>query len=297
MDAKDTIIVGIGELLWDVFGPDRRVPGGAPINFAFHAGQLGYQAFAVSKIGCDPLGDELLQWMQREGLTAEYIQRSQEYPTGTVTVQVRESGQPDFTITENVAWDYLQCDASLLELAGRAAAVCFGSLAQRNDVSRRTIQQVVQACGGLKVCDINLRQHFYDPVVLETSLRLADVLKLNHEELDVLADMFGATGDMAARSRRLLERFDMHLVCVTLADHGSLLVGAADHARHEGFKVQVVDAVGCGDAFCAVLVDGVLRQRSLSAIAESANRAGAFVATQQGGTPNWPPDLVRQVRS
>ncbi|HPP54245.1 MAG TPA: PfkB family carbohydrate kinase, partial [Thermoguttaceae bacterium] len=184
------VVIGLGELLWDVF-PDGRRPGGAPANVAFHASQLGCEGVVVSRVGQDGLGEELLAYLAQQGISTRWIQRDQQHPTGTVTVQLNRNGQPQYTIHENVAWDYLEMEEGLKELMQTAAAVCFGTLAQRSHTSRRTIHQALAAAPKecLIVYDVNLRRPFVRRDWVEESLVLAHIVKLTLEELHELADL------------------------------------------------------------------------------------------------------------
>jgi fructokinase len=281
------LILGLGELLWDVF-PDSRRPGGAPANVAFHAGQLGGRGTVVSRVGRDPLGDELLAWIASEGLAVEAIQRDPHRPTSTVSVDLSRRDQPRYTIHENVAWDGLEFDETLAQLASRADAICFGSLAQRSPVSRETIQRVIRAAGPgcLIVFDVNLRQHYYDRAGIEASLAAARVVKLNSDEVAVLDQLLEiGAGDETAFARAVQQRFGPETVCVTRAERGSLLVGRNEAIEAPGVAVQVADAVGAGDAFTAALIVAQLRGWPLAAQAALANQVGAMVAARHGAMP------------
>lgn len=215
MSNAAPIVIGLGELLWDVF-PDRRLPGGAPANVAYQAGQLGCCGVVVSRVGTDDLGNELCGYLDEKGLASSSVQRDPEHPTGRVTVELAEDGQPDFTIHEHVAWDFLEFDDSLRQIAGQAAAVCFGTLAQRSPITRQTIHQVLastqQDC--LRVYDVNLRQQFYDRSWIEPSLERASVVKLNHEEVEIISGLLELPSDpigfRRCRPGQLRHRLGLH---------------------------------------------------------------------------------------
>ena len=284
-----SVMVGIGEVLWDVFA-DRQILGGAPANFAYHASQLGHQAFIVSRVGNDRLGRRLLSALRGDRLATDYIQSDPRHPTGTVRVDVAADGTPDFTITPDVAWDYLEPSDSLIGLAERTDAVCFGSLAQRNRRSRQTIEQFLDAAAGaLKVFDINLRQHYWSAEIIKAGLDRADLLKLNDDEQAKLAELLPGPDGPVDWARSVIDRYHLRLVCVTRGSRGCLLVSPDQHAEHPGFEVDVVDTVGSGDAFTAALVSGYLAGQPLPDLAKFANRIGAYVATQPGATPAHPP--------
>lgn len=285
--SQAPIVVGLGELLWDVFADSRR-PGGAPANVAFHAGQLGCHGIVSSRVGKDTLGDELLAFLAGQGLSADSVQRDPVHPTGTVTVDASRADHPTYVIHENVAWDHLALDDNLRSLMARASAVCFGTLAQRSSQSRNTIQEALELVGRqcLVVYDVNLRQRWYDRSWIETSLARAHVVKLNADEVVILADLL-ETGspEHSAFARALVDRYGVDTVCITRGGDGCLLVGRDAEVDRAGVAVSVVDAVGAGDAFTAALIHGRLQGWSLEAQAAFANQIGALVASRAGAMP------------
>jgi fructokinase len=293
------LVVGLGELLWDLL-PEGKKPGGAPANFAYHARVLGDDGRPVTRIGADPLGEELRARLAELGLPAEHVQVDPQRPTGTVHVALDPRGVPTFTITPEVAWDHLAWEPSLAALAARTDAVCFGSLAQRNPVSRSTIRAFLSATrpDALRVFDVNLRQSWYSPEVLRDSLQRASIVKLNETELPVVlrALELPEGGGLEAGCRALREAFGLELVCLTLGPEGSLFCTAAGELSSPGVEVRVADTVGAGDAFTAVLCHHRLRGTSLARTAEAANRYGAWVAAQVGPTPAVPADVLASVR-
>jgi fructokinase len=287
-------IVGLGEILWDML-PSGKQLGGAPANFAYHAAALGNHAFTVSAIGRDSLGDEIIQTLDKLNLSTEYIQIDPDHPTGTVDVKLDPFGQPEYTITTNVAWDFIQLPPSLIELAGQLHAVCFGSLAQRAALSRATIQQFLAHTNRncLRIFDINLRQAFYSLDLITQSLRLANIVKLNETELPVVIDMLDLpTLDPILSSHELIKTFDLKLVCLTRGENGSILITDEETNEHPGYKTIVADAVGAGDAFTAALTHYYLRGATLNDINTTANRIGSYVASQAGATPPVLPELL-----
>jgi fructokinase len=289
-------IVGIGEVLWDVFADQRRL-GGAPANFAFHAVQLGHEASIVSRVGNDEPGRELLAALRAHTTSTRYVQTDPQHPTGTVQVALAPDGTPEFTISPNVAWDYLQLDEPLLELARGADAVCFGTLAQRSPATRNTIQAFLAAAPrALKIFDVNLRQHFWSAQLIQTNLAHTHVLKLNSDEQRELARLLGGPGEPLGWARDMIERYKLRLVCITRGPEGCVLVSADGHAEHPGLKVPIIDTVGAGDAFTAALVSGYLAGWPLAVLAEHANRVGAYVASQAGATPPLPSHVRRRPR-
>jgi fructokinase len=296
--AKDRFnVVGVGELLWDVF-PDGAKLGGAPTNFAHHVASLGDAGTIVSRLGDDERGAEARRLIERLGLSGANIQTDEEHRTGTVMVNVDEAGVPDFVITEDVAWDYIAWSDDLARLAASADCVCFGSLAQRGDASRATIERFVDATkpGAVRIFDVNLRQDFFTTEILERSLRRATVVKLNDEELPrVAAALSCGEGPEEDRARSLAKAFELDLVCVTRGAKGCLLVSRDRVASHPGFPCDVADTVGSGDAFTAAMAHHVLRASPLERTCEAANRMGSWVASQSGGTPPADPAIVAAV--
>jgi fructokinase len=283
-------IVGLGELLWDVL-PSGRQLGGAPANFAYCTHLLGNRAVVASRIGSDELGREARQRLLALGLSDQFLQVDSEHPTSTVNVHLKVDGQPKFEIIDSVAWDFLEWIPTWQALARSADAVCFGSLAQRHETSRATIQTFLDATrsDALRIVDVNLRQSFYSREVIAESLQRADVVKLNHEEVPVLADLMSISStDSHSFCADLIAKYDLKLVCITRGCDGSLLSSRSEDHEHPGFKVQVADAVGAGDAFTAALVHEYLLGSSLEKINDSANRMGAWVASQHGAMPAPP---------
>jgi len=284
--AKHTV-VGLGELLWDLL-PSGKQLGGAPANFAYITNLLGDRGIPASRVGRDSLGDEALKKLAQLKLSNAFVQRDPTHATGTVKVEIDSSGQPRFDISEPVAWDFLEWIPSWQQLAKEADAVCFGSLAQRSAQSRSTIHNFLQATRpeAVRIFDVNLRQNFYSAQILADSLKLATIIKLNHEELPRIMHLLEHENSREKDSaRRLLSSHDLKLVCVTRGSRGSLLISRDECSEHRGFKVKVADTVGAGDAFTAALIHGYLRGSSLAQINETANRVGAWVASQSGATP------------
>ena len=293
------LFIGIGELLWD-FLPSGRQLGGAPANFAYMASLLGHRAAVVSRLGDDELGREARARCVALGLDTAHLQTDPAHPTGTVNVRIDSLGQPEFDIVDNVAWDNIAWTVALQMIATHADVVCFGSLAQRRNPSRTTIQQFLrttrESC--LRIFDVNLRQSYWDPVTLKTGFALANVVKMSHTELPVVMNAIGlsASEDQEEDSSLLLEHYGLQLVCITRGASGSFLVGRKGKSDHSGFRVKVADTVGAGDAFTAALAHGYRNKLSLDAINEAANRLGAWVASQPGATPaTVPDDLLRVV--
>jgi fructokinase len=281
------IVVGLGELLWDIL-PTGEQLGGAPANFTYMTALLGDRGIIASRIGDDRPGYEALDRLEQAGVDITHVQRDASHATGRAQVQLDYDGDPAYTIVEDVAFDYFALTPDWQELAAQADAVCFGSLAQRSTASRDTIRKFLKATRGetVIVFDVNLRKPFYSADVLSESLRLSNIVKLNDEELGTVVELLNLSGGRDEDSAlRLLHYHDLQMVCVTRGDRGSLLVTESASVEHPGFKVDVADTIGAGDAFSAALVHHYLRGASLERISEAANRLAALVATQVGATP------------
>ena len=281
-------IVGVGELVWDLL-PEGPQGGGAPFNFAFHCHQLGHPAIIVSRVGDDELGHRLRAEVNDRGLTDQFVQTDSQHATGTVQVQINESGQPAYAIAENVAYDFLEWDWRLEELARSARAVCFGTLAQRCVESRETIRRFIQTtrqrAGVVRVFDVNLRQQYGTRDQVEALLHLADWIKLNEQELLTLRRWFDLRGGDVDALEQLCANAPMRLACLTRGERGCLLWNKEDVIDDPGIRVPVVDTVGAGDAFTAGLLIQVLEGSTLRQAAEFANRLAALVASRRGATP------------
>jgi fructokinase len=281
-------VVGLGEVLWDVL-PDRTCLGGAPANFAYVTTLMGDQGIVASRVGEDSQGLEALRRMEELGLNIDHVQTDPQHPTGTVKVDLDGKGQARFEIAHPVAWDSLEWTRDWQDLAETVDAVCFGSLAQRSEESRTTVRRFLKATssGAVKVFDVNLRQSYFSQEVLSESMSLADIVKLNDEELPKIMSLHGFPHkDERSSAQRLVGAFDLKLVCITRGGRGSLLVRGKDSSEHPGFQVRVADTVGSGDAFTAGLVHEYLQGASLALMNEVANLVGAWVASEVGAMPS-----------
>jgi len=274
----------MGEILWDVL-PTGKVLGGAPANFAYHANRYGFEGRVVSAIGRDGLGEEILETLKAKKL--ESLIEFSDHPTGTVMVELDGTGLPTYTITEDVAWDYIGFTPEMEALARRSDAVCFGTLAQRSRLSRETFLRFFDTMpsGGLKVFDINLRQHFYSEPIIVRSLEVADILKINDEELAVVSPMLGLVGDEVARCGELMRRYELGVVILTKGAAGSVIVSGEGISEVATPVVKVVDTVGAGDAFTAAFVTSYLAGEGITAAHENAVELSAFVCTRSGAMP------------
>ncbi len=296
---KKFTTVGLGELLWDIF-PDSRQLGGAPANFAYMTNLLGDEGIVASRVGNDELGDEAKHRLDGLGLATSWIQLDPAYRTGTVRVEVDANGQPRFEIAEPAAWDSFEWTPTWRELAQKADAVCFGSLAQRSPQSRETIHSFLRTIRPetTRIFDVNLRQSFFSAQTLADSAKQADILKLNHDELPVVVQLLGFPfQDEESAAEWLRHTFHAKLVCITRGARGSLLVSEYAKHEHPGNPVDVADTVGAGDAFTAALVYHYLRRASLASMNEAANQMGSWVASQIGATPSRDEVRLEMVRS
>jgi fructokinase len=288
-------VVGLGEVLWDVL-PEGKKLGGAPANFAYHAGQfLGMDnTIAVSALGEDKLADETIEALREHGLN-DLLPRVP-YPTGTVQVQLDEQGIPTYDIKENVAWDNIPFDDDIAEIARNCRAVCFGSLAQRNVVSRETIQKFLDATPPdcLKIFDINLRQQFYTQEILRESFQRCNILKINDEELVLIGRMFGYPGlDIENKCWLILGKYNLDMLVLTCGTNGSYVFTSGHVSFQETPKVKVADTVGAGDSFTGSFVGSILNGKSVPEAHRTAVQVSAYVCTQNGAMPTYPEELLK----
>lgn len=284
--------VGIGEVLWDLLTNGKQL-GGAPSNFAYYAQELGACSYIVSAVGDDELGRELLKKLKRNNMNQEFIAIDNQHLTGTVSVKLDLEGVPDFTIHENVAWDYIPFLPKMKNLASRTHAVCFGTLVQRSEVSHSTLRSFLQLTppNCLRIFDVNLRQSYFNREIILESLKFANVIKLNDEELQVIADMYSIAGTETEVLLKLTKQFDLKIAAITKGKNGSRLFSLDKNSFLNSPAVQVVDTVGAGDAFTAALAVGMLQGLSIETIHRNAARLSAYVCTQKGATPKLSEEL------
>ena len=286
-------IVGLGEALWDVL-PEGKKLGGAPANFAYHAGQfLGMDnTLAVSALGEDKLAEETIDALKEHNLN--YLMPRVPYPTGTVQVTLTGDGIPTYDIKENVAWDNIPLTDEMLEIAKNARAVCFGSLAQRNVVSRENIHKFLDATPDdcVKIFDINLRQQFYTKEVIQESLKRCNILKINDEELVLIGRMFGYPGlDIENKCWLILGKYNLDMLVLTCGTNGSYVFTPGQMSFQETPKVEVADTVGAGDSFTGSFVGSILNGKPVPEAHKTAVQVSAFVCTQNGAMPVVPDRL------
>ena len=285
-------IVGLGEALWDCL-PDGKKLGGAPANFAYHAGQFGFDTLAVSALGEDALGEETIAALEEHNLN--YLMPRIPYPTGTVQVTLDEQGIPTYNIREGVAWDNMPFTPEMEEVAKTCQAVCFGSLAQRSVVSRETIGKFLDATPSdcVKIFDINLRQSFFTKEIIEASMRRCNILKINDEELVVVSRMFELPDlDEEKRCKQLIKDYNLDILVLTCGTNGSYVFTADKSYYQPTPKVEVADTVGAGDSFTGSFCAALLKGKSIPEAHELAVKVSAFVCTQNGAMPTLPKDFL-----
>jgi fructokinase len=309
------LILGLGELLWDVL-PDGPRLGGAPANFTVMAARLGSHAVLLSRIGRDDLGRMALERLRPMPADTSFIETDHAHETGRVTVYF-EAGQPHYTIHHPAAWDFLELTDEWMRLAERADALCFGSLAQRSQESRQTIQTMAAQASSrcIRVFDVNLRTPFYSGEVIQESLELASVVKMNDAEVPRVLGLLGLpagdaemwSSDEFSQERRTYEQQSaervlnefptLEMVAITRGGHGSLLVRRDEWHEHPGYPVKVADTIGAGDAFTAALTHYLLRGAGLATLNEAGNRWGGWVASQAGAMPALSDDLRKEIET
>ena len=289
-------IVGLGEALWDCL-PEGKKIGGAPANFAFHAGQFGHDSIAISAIGNDKLGEETLAEFDKKHVN--YLMPVVDYPTGTVQVTLDEAGIPTYEIKEGVAWDNIPFTSEIEEVAKNCRAVCFGSLAQRSSVSRNTIQQFLDATPKdcLKIFDINLRQNFYNETIIRNSLKQCNILKINDEELVSIGRIFGYPGlDMENKCWLLIGKYNLDMLVLTCGVNGSYVFAPNVESYQKTPIVEVADTVGAGDSFTGTFTAAILAGKCIAEAHSLAVEASAYVCTKNGAMPTLPKELIEKVK-
>lgn len=296
MNTDKQYVVGLGEVLWDVL-PEGKKLGGAPANFAYHAGQFGLDTMAVSALGEDKLADETIQQIEDKHLP--YALPRVPYPTGTVQVELDNEGIPTYNIKENVAWDNIPFTEDIRSIAENCRAVCWGSLAQRNIVSRTSIYKFLEATPDdcLKIFDINLRQNFYTKEVIQESVKRCNILKINDEELVLIGRLFGYPGlDIENKCWLILGKYDLDMLVLTCGVNGSYVFSAGNMSYQETPKVTVADTVGAGDSFTGTFCAAILKGKSVEEAHKLAVEVSAYVCTQNGAMPQVPSEFTEKLK-
>lgn len=291
MTTNDKYVVGLGEALWDIL-PNGKKLGGAPSNFAFHAKQFGLNAIAVSALGEDKLAEETIKKLKEKKLP--YCMPCVPYPTGTVQVTLDNGGVPTYHIKENVAWDNIPFNKDVEAIAKKTRAVCWGSLAQRNIVSRNTINSFLDATPKdcIKIFDINLRQNFYTKEAIRASIKRCNVLKINDEELVLIGRMFGYPGlDIENKCWLILGKYNLDMLVLTCGINGSYVFTRGAMSYQPTPKVKVADTVGAGDSFTGSFCAAILNGKSVDEAHRLAVQVSAYVCTQNGAMPILPQEV------
>ena len=280
------IIVGIGELLWDIFPTEKRA-GGAPVNFVYHATQMGAEGYAISAVGKDSLGTEILEELDKNGI--QHCIRTVEYPTGRVIVNL-QNGIPSYIIAEDVAWDHIPLTQEAIDITRKADAICFGTLAQRSEESRKTLHSLLSyiPTESLRFFDINIRQSYYSKELIVDLLSYANILKMNDEELDILRSMFSLTGSNDDICRWFVKKFSLRFLILTAGSSYSSIYTASEMSTLATPSVDVCDTVGAGDSFSGAFVYSILIGKNLVEAHKKAVDVAAFVCTQRGAWPAYP---------
>lgn len=285
MTQKTPTIVCFGEVLWDLL-PSGKVAGGAPMNVAYHANQLGIRAQMVSKIGKDELGSSLMDFLSGKGISINLIQTDYTFPTGTVNVALDANGSPSYEIVAPVAWDYIHADRANKAAVSAADAFVFGSLSSRNETSRTSLLSLLELAQ-LKVLDVNLRSPFFTQDLLLQLLQLADIVKMNDEELQIVGQWLAINDTEVATAKKIRDHFEWQQFIVTRGAQGAWLFNDRGMINSDGIAIQVQDTIGSGDAFLAAFLSKFLRDEVPEKCLQFAAATGAFVATQKGGTPEF----------
>lgn len=285
MEGNKPIVVGIGELLWDVL-PTGKKAGGAPINFVYHATQLGAEGYAISAVGKDELGEEIVQELDNNHIA--HCIESVDYQTGTVEVTL-EKGIPTYNIIENVAWDHIPVSSKAIEIVKKAKAICFGTLAQRNMDSRKALTELLSYApeDALRFFDINIRQNYYSKELILDLLEKANILKINDEELEMLRPMMDLGGDYEVCCKALLEKYGLKYVILTAGSKFSAIYSTDENSVIGTPKVAVADTVGAGDSFSGAFVYSILAGKSLKEAHRKAVNTAAFVCSKEGAWPEY----------
>lgn len=281
-------VIGIGELLWDILPSEKKL-GGAPCNFVYHAQQQGANGMVISAVGDDNLGMEIMDVLKEKKIFTGLIQVN-DRPTSKVDVTLNRGGIPEYRIHENVAWDYIKFNQKIAKLVAEADIICFGSLAQRSVITRQTIEKILKSCkaDALIVFDINLRQSYFGKEIIENSLKLCNVLKLNEDELPIVSEFLKLSSpDDEGQIKELIKKYHLQLVAFTRGSEGSLLVTPTEKSELATPKVQVKDTIGAGDSFTAAMMVGFSKEQSLEELHRKAVEISGFVCASVGAMPDY----------
>jgi len=275
-------VLCFGEVLWDAFGDEKKA-GGAPMNVARHLVQQEVDTIFASRVGADPSGRELVDFLKNNGLYSDLIQLDDILPTCEVTVHLDENKQATYVIPELVSWDNIQTENTLTSAATAAKAIVFGSLACRKETTRKTLLNLLDETSALRIFDVNLRPPHYTLSTIETLAARATVVKMNEEEASLLIG--GSSGSLKDKVAEFYAKYHAKTICVTRGGHGAIIWHDQQFYEHPGFKVKVADTVGAGDSFLATLIAGILHQEPMQEVLVKACAIGAFVTSKRGANP------------
>lgn len=291
MSDINPAIFCFGEILWDVL-PDKKLPGGAPMNVAYNLNRLGLPAGIISRIGNDANGHQLIKFLEEKDIPTRYVQTDMEHETSTVQARIDAKEGMKYEIVEPVAWDFITADPSISNLVGQAEALIFGTLAARSETSRASLLELLKL-PVKKIFDINLRAPHYTLPFVDELMQQCNVLKLNDNELALLADYYGWSGPEEEHLRSLDERFSPEIILLTRGDAGAAVLQGEKFYEHPGFKVEVADTIGAGDAFLAGFLSQYLRDASIEEALVFASALGAFVASKDGACTEYTEEQIR----
>lgn len=280
---KQPQIICFGEVLWDIL-PSGKMPGGAPMNVAIHLTYNGFSPLIISRVGNDDLGKELLSFLREKNISTQWVQTGETHLTGVVKANISDKNEVTYKIVEPVAWDYIQYDEQVAALVTASDVFIYGSLAARNPTSRETLLQYLKLAK-FKLMDVNLRPPYYNQERLQELLQEANIAKMNHQELEEIAGWFGWAGNEQEQMQALKQHFGLQLLLVTRGERGAAVLTEAGYQEHGGYRVEVEDTIGSGDAFLATFLTSYLQKKSIQEALASACLVGAYVATQKGATP------------
>lgn len=291
---KEFQVIGIGEILWDIY-PEGKKIGGAPANFAYHISELGHRGIIISRVGNDELGKEIIDFLKKNNLSIKYIQIDKLNPTGSVKVIIDKNNQPNYIVEKNKAWDFLGWNKNYYQLLKKTDAIYFGTISQRNDVTRNTIKKFLKAANekAVIVLDINLRQGFYNKKIIEESLIRATILKLNNFELKIITELLNIDKSFNEEESciYLMDKYKLGLVCLTMGAEGSKLINPSSLYDCKAYPSRFINSVGAGDAFAAVVTIGYLKGYSLKVISEKANELASWVTSNEESMPAYRHDI------
>ena len=291
--TKKKGIICFGEVLWDAL-PSGLFLGGAPMNVCYHLNQLEIDAIICSKVGDDRLGKEALRRIEQKGISAEYIQLDDSQETGFVEVVMTDKGEPDYNIIKPVAWDSIEFTREVKKLAEDSWGLVFGTLAQRDEISRNTLRQLWKSdCR--KILDVNVRPPYDDKAIVQDSLEIADIVKMNDEELIQIKEWFSISGTEQESVEKLSHEFNFSTACITKGAEGAILFQDGNWYKHSGYKIEATDTVGAGDAFFAALIYGIRHYMRGKELLKYANAAGSLVAQKNGALPEYDISSVKKV--